>query len=423
MVEHGCVSRRSSDPIELTEDERRELEAIAGRLTAPFRTVQRARIVLYAAEGLTNVEIAGRLDTAPEVVAKWRRRFRQERLDGLQDRAARGSPAPFSPRKQVAQVKAIACELPATHGVPLSRFSRAELHRLVIERGVTEASASTIGRWLAEDAIKPWQHRSWIFPRDPRFLEQAGPVLDLYAAPLGGPAAAPRRVSSSAPTRRPRSRRAARHPRRPSPAGPGRPQRVEHEYDRGGTLCYLAAWDVHHGRLFGRCEQQDRDRAVRPTRRAGHDQRALRLAPRRVFWIVDNGSSHRGQASIDRLQTEWPNLILVHLPVHASWLNQIEIFFSIIQRKVADPQRLRRASQAVVEPPRRLRAPLQPDRQAVRLELHPPRPRRPHRPRRRPRTATAARRMITTGLAAGTTKPGRRQRRVVDGCHRLRHLA
>src|SRR3954449_7868686 len=93
----GGVSRRSSDPIELSEDERRELEAIAGRLTAPFRTVQRARIVLYAAEGLTNVEIAGRLDTAPEVVAKWRRRFRLERLAGLQDRPRAGRPRRFSP--------------------------------------------------------------------------------------------------------------------------------------------------------------------------------------------------------------------------------------------------------------------------------------------------------------------------------------
>jgi DNA-directed RNA polymerase specialized sigma24 family protein len=91
------VSRRSADPIELSEDERRELEAIAGRLTAPFRMVQRARIVLYAAQGLTNVEIARRLDTAPEVVAKWRRRFRLERLEGLQDRARSGRPRRFSP--------------------------------------------------------------------------------------------------------------------------------------------------------------------------------------------------------------------------------------------------------------------------------------------------------------------------------------
>jgi len=92
---------------------------------------------------------------------------------------ARVARAVFPP-EEVAQVKAVACELPSELGVPISRFSRAELHRLVIERGVTDASAATIARWLAEDALKPWQHRSWVFPRDPRFLERAGPVLDLY---------------------------------------------------------------------------------------------------------------------------------------------------------------------------------------------------------------------------------------------------
>jgi len=90
-------------------------------------------------------------------------------------RVARGA----FPPQEVAQVKAIACELPKTHGVPLSRFSRSELHRFVVEQAVSQASASTIGRWLAQDAIKPWQQRSWIFPRDPRFLEKAAPILDL----------------------------------------------------------------------------------------------------------------------------------------------------------------------------------------------------------------------------------------------------
>jgi hypothetical protein len=95
--------------------------------------------------------------------------------------SARAARAVFPP-EEVAEVKAIACELPRQQGVPLSRFSRSELHRFVVERAVSEASASTIGRWLAEDAIKPWQRRSWIFPRDPDFLDRAGRVLDLYRA-------------------------------------------------------------------------------------------------------------------------------------------------------------------------------------------------------------------------------------------------
>ena len=80
------------------------------------------------------------------------------------------------------------------HGRPLGRFSRTELHRLVIERGVTEASAATIWRWLHEDAIKPWQTRSWIFPRDPDFPFRAGRALDLYARVFEGKRLPPRRV-------------------------------------------------------------------------------------------------------------------------------------------------------------------------------------------------------------------------------------
>jgi hypothetical protein len=112
--------------------------------------------------------------------------------------------------------------------------------------------------------------------------------------------------------------------------------RVEHEYERGGALAYLAAWDVHQARLFGRCEPTT---GIAPFGRLV-DQ-VMSTAPyasaERVFWVVDNGSSHRGQASVDRLQGAWPNLRLVHLPIHAFWLNQIEIYFSIVQRKVLNP--------------------------------------------------------------------------------------
>jgi DDE superfamily endonuclease len=124
---------------------------------------------------------------------------------------------------------------------------------------------------------------------------------------------------------------------------------------------------------------------------------------RRVFWIVDNGSSHRGQVAAERLQTEWPNLVLVHLPFYASWLNQIEIVFSVIQRKVLTPQRLHQPA-GRRRPARRLRAALQPDRRAVRMAVHPPRPRSAHRTCRRSRAATQARRLIATGLTTATTK-------------------
>ena len=97
-------------------------------------------------------------------------------------RVARG----VFPPEQVAGVVAVACELPSRHGRPLGRFSRTELHRLVIEQGVTDASATTIWRWLHDRSLKPWQQRSWIFPRDPDFQPKAGRVLDLYARRFEG---------------------------------------------------------------------------------------------------------------------------------------------------------------------------------------------------------------------------------------------
>jgi DDE superfamily endonuclease len=252
------------------------------------------------------------------------------------DRDVRG----VFPPEEVAQVKAVACSLPRAQGVPLSRFSRAELHRLVVERGVTGASAATIARWLAEDALKPWQHRSWIFPTDPAFLDKAGPVLDLYQGRWQGKLLHPGEFVICADEKPSVQARARIHETLPPGSG-SRGQRVEHAYKRKGALTYLAALDIgrrggRHPRVFGRSESRGGiasfDRLVQQVM-----TREPYASARRVFWIVDNGSSHRGQKAIRRLERRWPNLVLVHLPVHASWLNQIEIYFSIIQRKVLEP--------------------------------------------------------------------------------------
>jgi DDE superfamily endonuclease len=238
------------------------------------------------------------------------------------------------PPEEVAQVKAIACELPKTHGLPLSRFSRSELHRFVVEQAVSDASASTIGRWLSQDAIKPWQNRSWIFPRDPNFLERAGPILDLYAGRWDGKLLEPGDCVISADAKPSIQARARIHSA--DPPAPGRGQRVEHEYERRGALCYFDAWDVRRGGIIGRSEPKGGIAAFDRLVDQVMTQEPYASAPR-VFWIVDNGSDHRGKKSIDRLQGRWPNLILVHTPVHGSWVNQVEIYHSIIQRKVLDP--------------------------------------------------------------------------------------
>lgn len=233
------------------------------------------------------------------------------------------------------QVKALACELPATRGLPLSRLSCADIAREAQRSGlVATVSGKTVWRWLSEDAIRPWQHRAWIFPRDPAFARKAGRILDLYAGEWEGHPLHAEDFVLSADEKTSIQARIRLHPT--VPPGPGRVARVEHEYTRGGAWAYLAALDVHRAKLFGRCEPTTGivpfDRLVAQVM----TQPPYRDA-RRVFWIVDNGSSHRGAACLRRLQAAYPTLIPVHSPVHASWLNQIEIYFSIVQRKVLTP--------------------------------------------------------------------------------------
>jgi hypothetical protein len=147
---------------------------------------------------------------------------------------------------QAAQVKALACELPAEHGVPLSRWSAADLADEAVSAGIVDdVSASTVARWLAADAIKPWQHRSWIFPRDPQFAVKAGAVLDLYARCWQGRPLGEDEFVMSADDKTSIQARCRCHPS--MPPGRARLMRVEHEYQRGGALAYVAALDVHHG--------------------------------------------------------------------------------------------------------------------------------------------------------------------------------
>jgi hypothetical protein len=225
--------------------------------------------------------------------------------------------------------------LPAATGVPLSRWSCAELARELILRGVVAfISAATIWRTLRSDPIKPWLYRSWIFPRDPDFAVKAEMVLDIYDRMFEGRRLTKREYVISSDEKTSIQARCRCHPT--LTPGKARMMRVEHEYDRGGALAYLAAYDVHRAHLFGRTEPTT---GIEPFGRLVEQVMTSQpyASARRVFWVVDNGSSHRGQASVDRLEGGWPNLRLIHLPKHASWLNQIEIVFSIIQRKVVTP--------------------------------------------------------------------------------------
>ena len=222
------------------------LEGRLRRPTAQQREVVRARIVLAAADGEQNIPIAGRLGVAVNTVSKWRKRFVQEGLSGLGDRKRPGRPRRF-PSAVVVEGKAIACELPAARAVPLGRWSLAELREEVIATGlVSDVSVSTLWRWLDQDALKPWRHRSWIFPRDPDFAAKAAVVLELYTRRFQGRRLEPGEFVVSADEKTSIQARCRCHPT--LPPGVARTMPVEHEYERGGALAYLAAWtSTRHG--------------------------------------------------------------------------------------------------------------------------------------------------------------------------------
>ena len=319
--------------IVLSSEEEAVLAARARSVRGSYRDWLRATIVLAAAAGQGNAAIARELGVCTDTVRKWRSRFAAGRLPGLKDAPRSGRPPSFTAADR-AEVIALACALPAESGVPLSRWSGPDLARELSARCQISVSASTIGRWLARDALKPWQHRSWISVRDPEFATRAARALDLYAGiwdgrPLGAGdyvICADEKTSIQA--------RCRCHPT--LPPGKARAMRVEHDYERRGAVAYLAAWDVHRGQVAGRCEDTT---GIAPFARLVEQVMTTEpyASAGRVFWIVDNGSSHRGASSAERMASTWPNAQLIHLPVHASWLDQAEIYFSVVQRKVLTP--------------------------------------------------------------------------------------
>jgi hypothetical protein len=233
------------------------------------------------------------------------------------------------------EVKALACQLPCERDLPFSRLSNADIAREAVESGIVASiSGATVWRWLSADAIKPWQYRSWIFPRDPDFAQKAARVLDLYQGVWNAKRLRPNDyvISADEKTSIQARNRNGLH----TAAGPRQAQRIEFEYQRAGALAYIAAWDVRRAKLFGLCAKSTGIEAYHQLVDLVMQQQPYRSA-NRVFWVTDNGSSHRGQTSVDRLAKWYPNAIQVHTPVHASWLNQIEIYFSVVQRKVLTP--------------------------------------------------------------------------------------
>jgi transposase len=321
-------------PVMLSAGERSRLKKRARGAKTAHRDWLRAQIVLAAARGRASARIAADLGVSVDTVRKWRGRFAARGLDGLKDLPRSGRPRRISALERAAVV-ALACQLPAATGVPLARWSGPELAAEITKAGLArQISPSSVLRILAEHPIKPWQYQSWISPRDPDFAAKATVILDLYQGYYQGKRLRPGDQVISVDAKPSIQARARCHPT--SPPAPGRPIRVEHEYERQGALALLAALDVRTGKVFA--STPDTTGIVPFMALMGQVMNGQPYkSASRVFIIVDNGSDHRGKKAVRRLRDAYPNAIMIHTPVHASWLNQVEIVFSIVQKKVISP--------------------------------------------------------------------------------------
>jgi transposase len=318
----------------LSAGERRTLKKRARGAKTAHRDWLRAQIVLAAARGRASARIAADLHVSVDTVRKWRGRFAARGLDGLTDLPRCGRPRRISALERAA-VCALACQLPAATGVPLSRWSAPELAAELAAQGLASPiSPSSVLRVLAEHPIKPWRYQSWIFPRDPGFAAKATVILGLYQGYYQGKRLRPGDQVVCVDAKPSIQARARCHAT--GPPGRGRPVRVEHEYERVGALALLAALDVRTGKVFASCPQTTGIAPFMTLMGQVMSHEPCNSAPR-VFVIVDNGSDHRGKKAARRLRDAYPNAIMTHTPVHASWLNQAEIVFAIVQKKILSP--------------------------------------------------------------------------------------
>lgn len=318
-VGEGVAGMVEAVVVELDERVRECLIRTAVSLKAQVRAVLRARIVLAAGEGLSNGAIARDLAVSVNTVRKWRGRFAALGRDGLKDAARSGRPKAYGPQVTVAIVAAATSVPPH----PEATWSHRTIAAQVAGTVFATISASQVGRILADLDLKPHRVRGWLTRRDtPDFWDRVADVCDLYRDPPEGA------VVLSIDEKTAIAARARRHPGRP--VRPGEPAREEFEYRRHGTASLVAALDVRTGEVL--TEIIARNDAATFT--AFLDQLDTVIAPDQdIHVVLDNGSSHTAKHTKAWL-ADHPRWHVHWTPPHASWLNQIELFFSVLTRRV-----------------------------------------------------------------------------------------
>jgi transposase len=303
--------------LEISDEERVELHRRVRAHTSTQRAVKRARVILAAAEGVPLRQIAADVGMEQHQVGLWRRRFEAERLAGLEDRPRSGRPRVYGHDDRLKIIETVTATTPQVE----SQWSHRLVAETLAEMGI---SASQVGRILADLDLKPHLVRGWLTrPDDPDFADRAIDVCGLYLHHPGDNALV---LSVDEKTAIPA--RSRRHPTKR--CQPGQIERQEFEYRRHGTACLMAALNVHTGEVFAAdAERNDADNFI------GFLEQIDRATPNEltVHLVMDNGASHVARRTRYWLD-EHSRFVVHHTPKHASWLNQVELFFSILTRQL-----------------------------------------------------------------------------------------
>ena len=307
--------------LEVCAEDRVVLEQIVRAASSEVRMVERARIVLCAAEGLPAAQICERVGCGEKTAKKWRGRYARDGIEGLKDAPRPGAPLTHGPQTRALLI-AKACTRPSATAEG-ARRERWTYEQLGAEVGMSASQAHVI---LARAAIKPHLTDYWImsdFSR-PEFEERCSQVCGLYVDP-------PENVLVISIDEKTGIQ--AKSPTKPdTPPAAGRPARREHEYKRNGTQCLFAALKVHHGDVLAMASKtRNRYDLIRFLDHL--DAELPVVAGQKIVAVTDNLSTRGTQAVQDWL-TAHPRWSFQFTPTHASWLNQIEIFFSILHRRL-----------------------------------------------------------------------------------------
>jgi transposase len=322
MVYPGDMSRgRHATPVKLARKERQELQSLIRRTTAAQRDVTRARIALMAHEGYTSAAISQELGVSVQTVSQWRQRIARQGAQGIREAERSGRPPRITQETRL-QLIALACEVQEAQGRTTPTLD--EIVTRAVERGIVEQiSRSHVQRILQAGDVRPHRVQQWLHSPDPAFREKVNVICKLYRkAPKNAVVLSIDEKTGIQAIER-------KHPGR-APAA-GRLRRREFEYIRHGTQSLIAARDVHTGRVLGSC----RDRRTQDDLVTFMDSVAAAYPGKQVHVIWDNLNTHRAQAVWQAFNARHDGRFHFHFtPLHASWVNQIELWFGLYTRRV-----------------------------------------------------------------------------------------